>query len=121
MARARLEEFALTPHPEKTRLIGFGHHAASRREKRGEGKPDLRLPGLYLDLRHVAARQIPAMAEVPTRSVAGKAFGVKQDMRAADASADPRASERLQGVSAGVSPTTRCRPTPALSKSYVTA
>jgi RNA-directed DNA polymerase len=40
MARARLEEFALTPHPEKTRLIGFGHHAASRREKRGEGKPE---------------------------------------------------------------------------------
>ena len=38
--RARLEEFALTLHPEKTRLIEFGRHAAARREQRGLGKPE---------------------------------------------------------------------------------
>jgi hypothetical protein len=38
--RARLEEFALTLHPEKTRLIEFGRHAAVRREKRGLGRPE---------------------------------------------------------------------------------
>jgi group II intron reverse transcriptase/maturase len=38
--RARLEEFALTLHPEKTRLIEFGRHAAVRRERRGMGKPE---------------------------------------------------------------------------------
>jgi group II intron reverse transcriptase/maturase len=38
--RARLEEFALTLHPEKTRLIEFGRFAAERRERRGLGKPD---------------------------------------------------------------------------------
>jgi retron-type reverse transcriptase len=38
--RARLEEFALALHPEKTRLIEFGRHAAARRARRGLGKPE---------------------------------------------------------------------------------
>jgi RNA-directed DNA polymerase len=38
--RVRLAEFALTLHPEKTRLIEFGRHAAANRSRRGEGKPD---------------------------------------------------------------------------------
>ena len=40
MMRTRLEEFALSLHPEKTRLIEFGRHAAADREKRGLGKPE---------------------------------------------------------------------------------
>ena len=40
MMRARLEEFALALHPEKTRLIQFGRHAAADREERGLGKPE---------------------------------------------------------------------------------
>jgi RNA-directed DNA polymerase len=40
MMRARLEEFALTLHPEKTRLIEFGRQAVDGREKRGLGKPE---------------------------------------------------------------------------------
>src|SRR5271167_1965597 len=38
--RTRLEEFALSLHPEKTRLIEFGRHAADRRVQRGLGKPE---------------------------------------------------------------------------------
>jgi len=38
--RARLEAFSLTLHPEKTRLIEFGRHAAERRRQRGVGKPE---------------------------------------------------------------------------------
>src|SRR5438270_2640105 len=38
--RARLEEFALSLHPDKTRLIEFGRHAAARRRSRGLGKPE---------------------------------------------------------------------------------
>jgi RNA-directed DNA polymerase len=34
----RLETFGLKPHPEKTRLLEFGRHAAARRAKRGLGK-----------------------------------------------------------------------------------
>jgi RNA-directed DNA polymerase len=38
--RARFEEFALQLHPDKTRLIEFGRHAAAGRKKRGLGKPE---------------------------------------------------------------------------------
>lgn len=38
--RERLREFALSLHPDKTRLIEFGRHAAERRARRGLGKPE---------------------------------------------------------------------------------
>jgi group II intron reverse transcriptase/maturase len=38
--RARLEEFSLSLHPEKTRLIEFGRQAAARRARRGLSKPE---------------------------------------------------------------------------------
>ena len=38
--RARLQAFSLSLHPEKTRLIEFGRHAAARRAERGLGKPE---------------------------------------------------------------------------------
>ena len=38
--RTRFEAFALSLHPEKTRLIEFGRFAASNRERRGLGKPE---------------------------------------------------------------------------------
>jgi group II intron reverse transcriptase/maturase len=38
--RARLHEFKLELHPDKTRLIEFGRYTAERRARRGEGKPE---------------------------------------------------------------------------------
>ena len=38
--RERLREFALSLHPEKTRLIEFGRFAAERRQRRGLVKPE---------------------------------------------------------------------------------
>jgi RNA-directed DNA polymerase len=38
--RKRLEEFSLSLHPDKTRLIEFGRRAADRRARRGLGKPE---------------------------------------------------------------------------------
>lgn len=38
--RERLREFALSLHPEKTRLIEFGRFAAESRKRRGLGKPE---------------------------------------------------------------------------------
>src|SRR4030088_828144 len=38
--RARLQEFALSLHAEKTRLIEFGRFAAKDRKARGQGKPE---------------------------------------------------------------------------------
>jgi RNA-directed DNA polymerase len=46
--RARLEEFSLSLHPDRTRLIEFGRFAADRRARRGLGKPDLQRPGFHL-------------------------------------------------------------------------
>jgi group II intron reverse transcriptase/maturase len=38
--RARLEQFMLSLHPDKTRLIEFGRLAAANRKQRGLGKPE---------------------------------------------------------------------------------
>jgi group II intron reverse transcriptase/maturase len=38
--RERLGKYALSLHPEKTRLIEFGRHAADNRKRRGLGKPE---------------------------------------------------------------------------------
>ena len=37
--RERMEEYALSLHPDKTRLIEFGRFAADQRARRGLGKP----------------------------------------------------------------------------------
>ena len=38
--RQRLAEFGLSLHPDKTRLVEFGRHAARNRAARGLGKPE---------------------------------------------------------------------------------
>lgn len=38
--RARFEQFGLELHGEKTRLLEFGRHAATRRQRRGLGRPE---------------------------------------------------------------------------------
>jgi RNA-directed DNA polymerase len=38
--KERLAKFALSLHPEKTRLLEFGRFAAERRAERGQGKPE---------------------------------------------------------------------------------
>ena len=49
--RGRLAKFALELHPDKTRLIEFGPHAARLRRARGEGKPET---FTFLGFRHIA-------------------------------------------------------------------
>ncbi|CAH0446512.1 hypothetical protein LMG10661_02585 [Ralstonia syzygii subsp. syzygii] len=39
--RQRMEEFGLSLHPEKTRLLEFGRYAAARRQRKGLGKPEM--------------------------------------------------------------------------------
>jgi group II intron reverse transcriptase/maturase len=38
--RERLQKFSLSLHPEKTRLLEFGRHAATNRKRRGLGQPE---------------------------------------------------------------------------------
>src|SRR4051812_13499005 len=51
--RARLEAFALTLHPDKTRLIAFGRFAADRRAQRGLGQPET---FCFLRFTHICGR-----------------------------------------------------------------
>ncbi len=51
--RERLEKFALSLHPEKTRLIEFGRFAAKDRESRGLGKPET---FNFLGFTHICSR-----------------------------------------------------------------
>lgn len=66
--RERLQEFSLSLHPDKTRLIEFGRHAADRRARRAWQTGDLQVPGLHFHLRTLAPGQVPAQTENPTRS-----------------------------------------------------
>ena len=51
--RERLSRFALTLHPEKTRLIEFGRFAAENRVRRGLGKPET---FDFLGFKHISGR-----------------------------------------------------------------
>jgi hypothetical protein len=51
--RQRLEKFALSLHPEKTRLIEFGRFAARARESRGMGRPET---FNFLGFTHICSR-----------------------------------------------------------------
>jgi group II intron reverse transcriptase/maturase len=49
----RMGKFSLSLHPEKTRLIEFGRHAAERRKERGMSKPET---FNFLGLTHIAGK-----------------------------------------------------------------
>jgi group II intron reverse transcriptase/maturase len=49
----RLRTYGLTLHPDKTRLIEFGRHAAEQRKQRGEDKPD---PFDFLGFTHLCGK-----------------------------------------------------------------
>ena len=65
--RDRLQEFSLSLHPEKTRLIEFGRFAAERRSTRARKTGNLQLSRLYLHLRNKQPGSIPDQTENPTR------------------------------------------------------
>ena len=93
----RLEEFALSLHPDKTRLIEFGRHAAADRKQRGLGKPET---FAFLGFTFICGKsrrgQLPASTEDPTRPHAGEAPGDQGGAAAANAPADPRTGEMAE-------------------------
>jgi RNA-directed DNA polymerase len=98
----RLQEFALSLHSEKTRLIEFGHFAAENRKRRGLGQTgDLHLPGLHLYLQQNSSGQIPNQTEVPAGPHAGKVASHQTGIATEHASADSPAGKWLQQVVTG--------------------
>lgn len=51
--RERMKQFGLSLHPDKTRLVEFGRHAAQRRARRGQSKPET---FNFLGLTHICGR-----------------------------------------------------------------
>ncbi len=105
---ARLASFSLTLHPDKTRLIQFGRHAAAARAGAAWQTGNLRLPRLHLRVRQVTAGQVPAPAADAPRPHGGEAQGREGGAAAKKAPADPRpgcvarpGGERLLQLSRG--------------------
>ena len=112
--RERLEEFALSLHPEKTRLIEFGRFAAERRKRRGLGKPET---FNFLGFTFICGKTRAGKFQIKTEDPAGPHAGEAEDDQrgdvAAHAPADPRAGEVAAVVSSrATSTTTPCRPMP---------
>ena len=64
--RKRLEEFSLSLHPDKTRLLEFGRQAAVRRAQRGLGKPEtFKFLGIRFHLRTLAQGKPKIGARLP--------------------------------------------------------
>ena len=87
--RERLEEFSLSLHPDKTRLIEFGRHAADGRKKRGLGKPET---FNFLGFAHMCGRcrrGYSSSSGNPGGTGEGQAQGNQGGVVAADALADP--------------------------------
>lgn len=61
----RLATFALTLHPDKTRLIEFGRHAADDRNRRGLGKPET---FDFLGFTHICGRSRAGRFQLRRRS-----------------------------------------------------
>src|ERR1700680_3141532 len=80
--RKRFEEFALSLHPEKTRLIEFGRQAAKRRHRSGLGRPET---FNFLGFTHICGRSRHGKFLLKRKSrrdrMRGKLKEIKEEMR----------------------------------------
>ena len=76
--QARLEQFGLQLHPDKTRLIEFGRYAAERREKRGEGKPET---FNFLGFTHISGKTRQGAFTIKRRSIAKRMRAALQKIK----------------------------------------
>jgi RNA-directed DNA polymerase len=80
--RERLREFALSLHPEKTRLIEFGRFAAERRERRGLGKPEaFKFLGFTFICSRTRAGRFQIKRKTRADRMRAKLQEIKQEMR----------------------------------------
>ncbi len=92
--RDRLKEFALSLHPDKTRLIEFGRFAAQNYKKRGLAKPEtFTFLGFVLNCDKNSSWRLPSQEEVTRGSHAHEAPGDKGGVATTHEQADPRNGE----------------------------
>ncbi len=111
--RVRFEEFMLSLHPEKTRLIEFGRHAAAGRARRGLSKPET---FMFLGFTYICGRSRRGNFLLQRKSRGDPACGrnSRRSRRSCDGECTTRSLSRDRGwrkLFEAASPTTRCRPT----------
>jgi group II intron reverse transcriptase/maturase len=78
----RMEKFALSLHPDKTRLIEFGRFAAENRARRGLGKPET---FNFLGFTHVCGRSRRGLFQLKRKSrrdrMRAKLRAIKEELR----------------------------------------
>ena len=80
---ARLRQFALELHPEKTRLVEFGPYAAERRRRAGLGKPET---FNFLGFTHICAKKrsngrFTVLRQTMRKRLQAKLAAVKAELR----------------------------------------
>src|SRR5262249_17622380 len=110
--RERLRKFALSLHPEKTRIIEFGRFAAERRKRRGLGKPET---FNFLGFTFICGKTHAGKFQVKRKSrrdrMLAKLRMVKEEMRGPCTSLSRFKGSGFGMSCAATSITTRCRRT----------
>src|SRR5438128_1019839 len=110
--RKRLQEFALSLHSEKTRLIEFGRFAVANRKRRGLGKPET---FTFLGFTFICGKTRRGKFQIKRKSrrdrMQAKLQAIKQELRRSIHQPIPQQGRWLQQVVTGSSTTTRCRQT----------
>ena len=113
--RERLRKFALTLHPEKTRLIEFGRFAAERRERRGLGKPET---FNFLGFTFICGKTRAGKFQIKRKTRADRMRAkLKRSKRRCGGACTSRSLLRANGCgtsSTATSTTMQCRPTAVL-------
>ena len=80
--RARMAQFALELHPEKTRLLEFGAYADQQRKRRGEGKPET---FNFLGFTHICAKKrngrFTVLRQTIRKRMQAKLAEIKEELR----------------------------------------
>ena len=109
--RERLQKFALTLHPEKTRLIEFGRFAAERRKRRGLGKPET---FNFLGFTFICGTTRTGKFQVKRKTRRDRMRAKLKSKRRCGGVCTSRSPHKGNGCgmsSVATSTTTRCRPT----------
>jgi len=100
--RKRLQEFALSLHSEKTRLIEFGRVAAANRKRRGLGKPET---FTFLGFTFICSKTRRGKFQIKRKSrrdrMQAKLQAIKQELRRSMHQPIPQQGRWLQQVVTG--------------------
>jgi RNA-directed DNA polymerase len=100
--KERMQKFQLELHPEKTRLLEFGRHAAESRKKRGLGKPET---FDFLGFTHICGKtkrgKFAVIRQTVRKRLRAKLAAVKVELRRRMHSPVPEVGKWLRTVVGG--------------------